>query len=394
MSSASSSSSSSTSSSSSSSSSDSKIIILMLAHTGVTQPAFWSKWRSLSHDSSKIVFRVHAPKDPQYGKEFCNENSIGFYNENTDWCDANLVYVFLQCIESILKEFYNKNNKNNIIYFVSGFDIPIVPADALFGLIPFNKDNKPLPDPFSTKICYLEKEDNFDNNVNMQQWCALSLQDANALYTIMINDGIFNKLKKRWLVNMRIYKDIIACPDEYFISTAIIMNKEKWINAGGSGTTITNLIAGMRNCPVADTRISPGSLSPNTWNDHSPMSSAYGKNCYSLDLLYNILMYRKDDNINSSYFYRKIGPDIKLGEKIESLIYNIPSSVDNINPVYKNILELSKSPVYKIIKCVPPYVIPRYEMRIRPEIAAIYSLKDGSNDANIITIFDGSKKKV
>lgn len=85
---------------------DFKVIILFLAYSGVTQPEWWEEWKNLCEFKDKIIFKVHAPKDPEFGKEFCNKNSIGFYDSNTGWCQPSLVRVYLYCLKVIINSLH------------------------------------------------------------------------------------------------------------------------------------------------------------------------------------------------------------------------------------------------------------------------------------------------
>jgi len=395
------------------------IIILMLAYNGVTQPDFWKEWRENSSYKKQVVFQVHSPENPTYGKEFCNDNSIGFYNEDTDWCDANLVFVFIQCLEKIIEKFNDKID-NGVVYFVSGWDIPICPCDAFLGLIPYNRDNIKLPDPTSSKICALGS--NYYGDQKEQQWMGLNLKDARALCTIMIKDGIYNELKKKWLIRLRQAKSYVDCPDNYFVSTAILSNRDKWLSAGGLNTTFKSIQNGYTNCIVADPRSNIVGESPIEWNDNDKhvVYMQIGNKCIRADVIFVILYYRLSDTVNSGFFFRKIGPNVDLS-KLRPLLFSNLSQIkglDSKNPVlslihrlftalYPPIMEevtekieneyiTKKVSSYKNIEinveCISPLVNRSSSFSKRSEIITIYSMPNSDKDDEIILIFDNAKR--
>jgi hypothetical protein len=273
------------------------VIILFLAHYGVTQSLFWDKWKNYCSEPDRIVFKVHAPENPKYGNEFCKKNSIGFYNPDTAWCDANLIFAFLQCLHVITREY---TNSEGIIYLVSGYDIPIVPADAVLGKIIFSRENKLSENPFMTKIC---TSGEFDS-----QWMALNIVDASALVKLMINDGIYYELKQKWLEGIRKTKDNENCPDNYFISSAIKLNKEMWINEGGLSETWENVMTKpLETCITADIRHNNPEPSPIEWYNYNQEQVYINGACYYGNIEFSILYYRTyESNINSFFFFRKV----------------------------------------------------------------------------------------
>jgi len=177
---------------------DFKVIILFLAHEGVTQPDWWNKWRAFTVFKDRIHFVVHAPKDAKYGKDFCDINSIGFFDSNTKWAHPSIVRVYLECLEVIIND--DKLNNNSIIYLVSGYCIPIQPSYNLFS-------NK-IKTPMSTT----EKNINYKKSVfcktefsvdkPSKQWNSLSINDAKIICKYSKTDDYFKNSSSRAATNM------------------------------------------------------------------------------------------------------------------------------------------------------------------------------------------------
>jgi hypothetical protein len=187
---------------------DFKVIILFLAHEGVTQPDWWNKWRAFTVFKDRIHFVVHAPKDAKYGKDFCDINSIGFFDSNTKWAHPSIVRVYLECLEVIIND--DKLNNNSIIYLVSGYCIPIQPSYNLFS-------NK-IKTPMSTT----EKNINYKKSVfcktefsvdkPSKQWNSLSINDAKIICKYSKTDDYFKNYTLNWYQN-KITRHVT---DEYF----------------------------------------------------------------------------------------------------------------------------------------------------------------------------------
>lgn len=215
------------------------IIILFLAHKGVMQPEWWNKWKNASEEyKNNIIFRVHAPLNPEHGEKFCNDNTIGFYDEQTKWCRPSLVKVYFSCLKSIMIEF----PANSLIYLVSGYDIPIRPSRYMFQdkYEIYNTETKIFdPKTYNHKLSRICKV----NDTQSHQWLALSSDDANKIYYNYENN--FQKYIDMWYIDRK------GCPDETFITNII---------------NIINLKYDVK-CTTIDYRSNCNDPSPIEWND-------------------------------------------------------------------------------------------------------------------------------
>jgi len=285
-----------------------KVIILFIAHEGVTQPSLWNYWKEKSENNSRIVFKVHAPSVPKYGKTFCEENSIGFYDTNSGWCEPSLILVYLQIIKAIILEY-----DNSVIYLVSGYDIPITSSNLLFSKIENSVWGKQELYPSQSKLCYIGE--------TLHQWLALNSKDAIAIHKIMIDDGFYKELVKRWLDNIhKSLKKGIGCPDESFIALCIKENKEKFLEYGGSEKLLETTNNSF--CTTFDIRSISGAPSPVTWTSlyekqlvSNFLPSVIKGKCLKTSLYFMILQVRISSySVDGNFFFRKVASTAKLDD--------------------------------------------------------------------------------
>jgi hypothetical protein len=329
------------------------VIILFLAYEGVNQPEFWETWKNKSSYPENITFVVHSPEDPKTGKDFCEKYNIGFYNPNTNWCGSSLIYVFLQNIGKIVDKCASGKSydpSKTCIYLVSGSDIPIVPADALFGLVSLQKNGMKNYQPYDSKICHIKEvvTTNKNNKYTYKidaQWLALNLKDAKALYTIMIKNQVFYYLKQKWLEDLQKSKNMIRCPDNHFISTAISWNKELWLQAGGNEKTFDRITSKSHSqtCITADPRSGKAGPSPVLWNGQDDVVYVYGDSCWKTNVERVIQVYRLFDAGNErTFFFRKVGSNVNV---VKDLEYYIDPST-SYNDIYNKVGASIGKPIF------------------------------------------------
>ena len=345
-----------------------------------------------------ITFVVHSPDEPKNGAEFCKKYSIGFYNSNTNWCGSSLIYVFLQCIKKIIDMYKSYDEKQTCIYLVSGSDIPIVPADALFGLVSLQEDGEKNKQPYDSKICQIRKfksDDNYEYNVDAQ-WVALNLKDAKALYKIMIKDKVFYFLKQKWLEDLRKEKDMIRCPDNHFISTAINWNKKTWLEAGGSKETFNKINnPGKHTCIVTDPRSGKSGPSPVLWKGEDDVVYIFGEECFKSNLETVIQMYRTFDGGNEkTFFIRKVDSGVKVIKNLEYYINPTTSYIDIYNKLGTSIdkVHFNQTDLYDAMekhKCIKPTTSRVDEFNER--MISIYNIKNKDKN-DIISIISLEKQ--
>ena len=285
-------------------------IILFIAHDGVTQPKWWSYWRDISKFSDRIVFKVHAPRNPKYGQQFCKKNTIGFYDKTSSWCSPNLVMIYLETGYSCVLEY-----PNSVIYLVSGYDVPIVPADYLFKKILNNNLSSPYNyDPTKSRFC------------SRYQWVAFASNDVYALYKIMITHDVFFKLSNDEYFHPN---SDDSCPDEMFIKKAITQYPNLFLSYGGNQYLVDDMKkSGSHNCVTQDYRDSFQSPSPVLWTElhkkkiirnisHLLPSSS----CIKMSLIDVIFVSRLGANPDyNRFFIRKVSNSVSFDPIIKKII--------------------------------------------------------------------------
>lgn len=103
------------------------IALLFLAHSGVTQGPAWEKWRTASKYDFLIHFYVHANEQVRYGKDFVEKYRVPF-TVKTEWYDLSLVTAYIKSAKHIVSSMPSIE----IVYLVSGSDVPLRCADELF----------------------------------------------------------------------------------------------------------------------------------------------------------------------------------------------------------------------------------------------------------------------
>ena len=266
-----------------------KVVILFLAHNGVTQPEWWNKWKNYYEHPEDIIFKVHSPKDPKFGTEFCNMNSIGFYDSNTAWCQPSLVTVYLECLKAVILDY-----PNSMVYLVSGHDIPIRPARYMFISKYDTIDGDLLPiNPKQSKIC-VPPDFSF-----MQQWIVLNSKDADLVYDSCYNRYFLSDTAINWYVQEG------GCPDEHFLVAAL---------KNGNNMSLK--------CITYGPHPTVGYSSPREWDfDISTKLSvtAFTDRSKCVDISLELLMYYIRIVSNTHYFVRKIGKDVDL-TPLESIL--------------------------------------------------------------------------
>ena len=292
------------------------VVILFLAHEGVTQPGWWELALNNASNKAKIAFKVHSPLVPKYGKTFCNKYHIGFYDETTSWCNANLVLVQLEAMKAITLEY---PDREIIVYLVSGYDIPLYNLDVLFKNVNYK----------NTKICIIQ------NNI-CHQWMALNSTDINALYKILIDDKYYYTLLREKYFQKNGSKETVlpkggGCPDETFIYTTILKNNEKFKDYGGL------YILNNSNCITLDPRsntilykdgkyISRDNASPVLWTSLTEKQIVQNiqlmigvfndinktDKCVNISLELYLKLFRLYFSEEDNFFFRKISDKVRL----------------------------------------------------------------------------------
>ena len=285
-------------------------IILFIAHDGVTQANWWSYWKEVSNFSDRIVFKVHAPRNPKFGQQFCKKHTIGFYDKTSSWCSPNLVMIYLETAYSCILEY-----PNSVIYLVSGYDVPIVPADYLFNKTFNNNISSPYNyDPTRSRFC------------SRYQWIAFASNDVYALYKIMITHDVFFKLSNEEYFHPNTND---SCPDEMFIKKAITQFPNLFLSYGGNQYLVDDMKkSGSHNCVTQDYRNSFQAPSPVVWTDihkkHIIRNISHllpSSSCIQMSLLDVIFIARLGSNPDyNRFFIRKISNSVSFEPILKDII--------------------------------------------------------------------------
>ena len=121
------------------------IHVIFLAHKGISQPHLWDEWKSGEMD---IAFYVYTNKllhkDYIHSKDFCDKyrplNKYGneIFLGDTQWGSFSLVYETLKAWHYVCDTTNVKSN--DLVFLVSGDDIPVRSASVLLQQHWQNKD--------------------------------------------------------------------------------------------------------------------------------------------------------------------------------------------------------------------------------------------------------------
>ena len=293
-----------------------KVIILFLAHKGVTQPDWWNMWREYAGEyKNDIIFKVHSPlKDDIFGKKFCDENSIGFYDSNSEWCQPSLVTVYLECVKSVTIDY-----PNSIIYLVSGYDIPFRPARYMFETKYDRFDGVIIEkNPKKSKICGAIG-DKF-----MSQWLALNSIDALKIYNLAYTKYRFLRYRILW------YMSKPHCPDEKFILDLISLLRHESEDKNIS----------YDDCITSSPHPTSNYHSPREWdvNVNEPMIITdifNGSICTKISL--KVILYYLRYSNNNLFFFRKIANNVDLSSISSILVDDTNTSYDKFLQYYEEL---------------------------------------------------------
>ncbi|KAM3578146.1 hypothetical protein VYU27_000242 [Nannochloropsis oceanica] len=198
--------------------------ILFLAHDGVANPSLWEKWRESDPAfASRIRFFVFRNEAISHTSTFANQNDL-LLRMRTKWCCSSIVRATVKSLDAIL----TKDADVEIIYIVSGFDIPIQPPSAFFttravvtegvpkSVVPFQTVLAFTPGedaPFKVAKGWGKKNEDVRQSVVCHvQWCGLARDHAQRIVEFPELDrflDIGNKMSKA------------CCPDEWVLGTIL-----------------------------------------------------------------------------------------------------------------------------------------------------------------------------
>ena len=153
------------------------VVIIILAHSGVSQPKAWEMWYNSAKDDVKktVTLMVHSPDKYQTDKNsFESKYSINRFNsgskiifEETEWCNISIVYETYKAFQKAYEHMKNKNF--SMYYLVSGACLPIKPVENL------------LMREYGSSIYFIDK-------CSHSQWISLSKR----VVRLLLNNSILH----------------------------------------------------------------------------------------------------------------------------------------------------------------------------------------------------------
>ena len=138
--------------------------VVMLAHDGVANPGIWERW--LEHINAngrhfQVTIHIVTENNVTHESPFLRKHDMGI-RQKTSWGDISLVKAYCTAVGRL-------SPQSDFVFFVSGFDVPLVSA-AQLGLQQFSRDSLFASfdkDPKANKGTY-----------SASQWIHLKFADA------------------------------------------------------------------------------------------------------------------------------------------------------------------------------------------------------------------------